>query len=158
MEEIKTSKKKYWPQLLIAACAIIVVVFITANVLSRGQAKYRQVFIGDHKITAELALTSEQITAGLSGRDQLAEDQGMLFVFDGYYIPKFWMKNMKFPLDIIWIKDDIVAGTAKDLPPAGETPEQTYEPLTFINYVLEVPAGYVDKYEIKIGDKVEIKK
>jgi len=158
MEENQIAKKNHWPKIVIAVCAAAIVVFITASVISREQSKYCDVIIGDNKITAELALTSEQQKQGLSGRENLAEGKGMLFVYDGYYITKFWMKNMNFPIDIIWIKDDIVAGFAKNLPPEGESPEQTYEPLTFINYVLEVPAGYVDNHGIKIGDRVEIRK
>ena len=157
MEEIKISKKNHWSKIIIAICAVIIVVFITANVIGREQSKYRDVFISNNKVVAELAVTSDQKAQGLSGRDKLAEGRGMLFIYDGYYIPSFWMKDMKFPIDIIWIKDDIVAGVAKNLPPEGETPQQTYEPLTFVNYVLEVPAGYADRQEIKIGDKVEIK-
>jgi hypothetical protein len=140
-----------------AACVVIIVAFITANVIGREQSKSRDVFISNNKVVAELAVTGEQLAQGLSGRDKLAEGRGMLFIYDGYYIPSFWMKNMKFPIDIIWIKDNIVAGAAKNLPPEGEQPQQTYEPLTFVNYVLEVPAGYVDRYGIKIGDRVEIK-
>lgn len=157
MEEVLTSKKNHWPKIIIAICAVVIVVFITANVIGREQSKYRDVFISNNKIVAELAVTEGQKTQGLSGRGDLAEGRGMLFVYDGYYIPRFWMKSMKFPIDIIWIKDDIVAGFAKNLPPEGENPEQTYEPLTFVNYVLEVPAGYADRQGLKIGDKVEIK-
>jgi len=158
MEEAKAFKRNHWPKIVIAVCAVIIIVFITANVINREQSKYRNLLIGNNKVVAELAITSEQKTQGLSGRAKLDAGRGMLFVYDGYYIPSFWMKNMKFPLDIIWIKDDIVAGAAKNLPPEGEQPQQTYEPATFINYALEVPAGYVDKYGIKIGDKVEIQK
>ena len=158
MEENKAPKSNHWPKMVITVCAVLIIGFITANVINRGQDRYRIVYISNNKVVAELAITSQQMTQGLSGREKLADGHGMLFIYDGYYLPKFWMKNMKFPLDIIWIKDDLVAGVAKDLPPEGEQPQQTYEPLTFINYVLEVPAGYVDKFGIKIGDKVAIKK
>ena len=103
MEEAKTPKRNHWPQLVIVACVVIIIVFITANVISQRQNKYCDISIGNNKIVAELAVTKEQMTQGLSGRDKLAEGKGMLFVYDGYYIPSFWMKDMKFPIDIIWI-------------------------------------------------------
>lgn len=158
MEENNLPAKSRWPKIIAAVCAAVIVIFIAASAISQQLNNYPELTIGKNKISVELALTEEQRAQGLSGRDSLDSGKGMLFVYDGYYIPKFWMKDMKFPIDIIWIKDDVVAGAARNLPPEGSDPQQTYEPLTFVNYALEVPAGYVDAHQIRIGDKVEIKR
>ncbi|MEK7653125.1 MAG: DUF192 domain-containing protein [Patescibacteria group bacterium] len=110
--------------------------------------------IGDKQIKAELAVSDEEKVKGLSGRSGLCADCGLLFVYDGYFIPNFWMKEMRFPIDIIWIRDEMVVGFDKNVPPPQEgEPLATYQPKTFVNYVLEVPANFVDKNDLKIGDK-----
>ncbi|MEK7167375.1 MAG: DUF192 domain-containing protein, partial [Patescibacteria group bacterium] len=74
-----------------------------------------------------------------------------------YFIPSFWMKDMRFSLDIIWIKDDMIIGFEKNVQPQPLGEElRVYQPESFVNYVLEVPAGFVDGKGIKIGDKVEL--
>jgi len=81
----------------------------------------------------------------------------MLFVFDGYYIPTFVMRDMLFSIDIIWIKDDMVVGFEKNMPRSELDKDLiAYQPKNFINYVLEVNAGFVEQNNIKIGDKVVI--
>jgi len=94
---------------------------------------------------------------GLGGRRNLPENRGLLFAYDGYYVPKFWMKDMRFSIDIIWIKDKMVVGFEKNTPVSNQNPLPTYQPKDFVNYVLEVNAGFVDKNQIKIGDRVEIR-
>lgn len=112
--------------------------------------------IAGHEIVAELAITDADKERGLSYRDALPEGSGLLFVYNNYLIPSFWMKGMKFPIDIIWIKDAMVAGYEKNVPiPVGEQ-YLIYRPVDFINRVLEVNAGFVDKNDIKIGDAVTV--
>ncbi len=114
----------------------------------------KPLFINDKKINIEVAGTSEKIARGLSGRKKLGENDGLLFVYDGYFIPAFWMKGMEFSIDIIWIKDDMVVGVEKNVPLPSGSDWPTYRPQTFVNYVLEVNAGFVDKNGVKIGDAV----
>ena len=61
------------------------------------------VVIGDASYTVDLAVTPEERQQGLSGREHMAGNEGMLFVFDEERQLSFWMKEMRFPLDIIWI-------------------------------------------------------
>jgi hypothetical protein len=61
------------------------------------------VTINGFKLTADLALTNEQIEKGLSVKDKLKENEAMLFVFEESAKRSFWMKDMKFPIDIIWL-------------------------------------------------------
>jgi hypothetical protein len=95
-------------------------------------------------------------TQGLSDRSSLGENNGMLFVFSDKQVRRFWMKNMKFPLDIIWIEDNAVVKIDKNLPPAGDKPTISYDSSIPVNFVLEVNAGWADKNKIKIGNLVKI--
>jgi len=113
--------------------------------------------IGETAFVVEIADTPEFRTQGLSDRPYLAKGRGMLFIFNPPSLPSFWMKDMQFPLDIIWIREGRVAGTSEDLPPALNAAfPPVYTPPTLVDYVLEVNAGEVARYNIKAGDPVEI--
>jgi len=79
----------------------------------------------------------------------------MLFVFKDKRERTFVMRNMNFPLDIIWIKDDKIIKIDKNLPPEGAKPKKLYNSDKPVNYVLEVNAGFTDKYGIEISNEVE---
>lgn len=117
-----------------------------------------QVRVGSKTFLAELAVTVEEKAKGLSGREKLAEDTGMIFVFDPAEKPTFWMKEMKFNIDIIWIHRGKVVDISPNLPaPLPSTPLDDlprYAPKSIVDYVLEVNAGAADS--IKIGDIVEV--
>lgn len=112
--------------------------------------------IGDVSIKVEMANDSAKRQTGLGGRDSLAENTGMLFVFEKPLRPQFWMKNVKFPLDIIWIKNNIVVDIIKNaaVPVPGVTDDALprYVPNQEVDMVLEVNAGFVDSKGIKNGD------
>ena len=121
----------------------------------------KEVKIGEKAILVELADTQETRNKGLSGRDGLGEDQGMLFVFETQDVsPAFWMKDMKFSIDIIWINDGKVVLISKEVPaPAADTPDRSlplYTPESVVDYVLEVSAGSSDKNGISVGDGVDL--
>ena len=111
--------------------------------------------IGDTELRVEVARTDEERSAGLGGRESLRTDEGMLFVFDkqGFYV--FWMKDMLFPLDIVWInKDKKIVDVITDVQP------ETYPDFEYVNdflatSVLEVNAGFFEKHGLKLGDTVE---
>lgn len=113
----------------------------------------REVRIAGQNIAVDLAQTSEEQAQGLSGRTGLGENEGMLFIFDkpGKYY--FWMQGMNFPIDIIWIGEDMkVVYIQKDAKP--EDFLETYGPDIETMYVLEVVAGFSDKYGLLPGDSV----
>ena len=117
----------------------------------------KDLIIGDHQVRVEIADNYKTREKGLSGRKSLADGQGMLFIFSDYGRHAFWMKEMNFPLDLIWLRDNRVIGFEPDLPPGGLLPLKDYRPLEDINWVLEVPAGFIAKNNIKIGDSAVIK-
>ena len=141
--------------------ALIVLVFLLVAFLfiSRGATQYRfsqieGVKIAGQNIKVDLALTETAREQGLSGRRSMAEGTGMLFVFDRPDKYLFWMKNMYFSIDIIWISEDMRVVYIKK----GARPDlflETYEPEENAKYVLEVVAGFSDKNNLKVGDKVE---
>ncbi len=107
-------------------------------------------------VTVEVARTESEKVRGLSGRDRLAPDRGMLLVFEEPARPLIWMRGMRFPLDILWIRDgrvvDLVRGAKA---PAPDEAPQEFAPREDIQYVLEVTAGFVDRHGIAVGDQVE---
>ncbi len=106
----------------------------------------------------EIAATPQAIKQGLSGREALARKQGMYFIYPSAHILRFWMKEMRFPLDIIWIKDNVVIGISANIPvPLPNTSLQQlkiYPSPQPANRVLEVTAGTAATYQLKIGDPV----
>jgi len=120
------------------------------------------VTIGDARIDAELARTSAEKQLGLGGRTGLAPDTGMLFVFDEPDRHLFWMLDMQFALDFVWIRDDRVVDLTPDVPPpppdvdAGSGLLRQVSPRAPAVLVLEVAAGTIAKHGWKIGDAVAI--
>jgi uncharacterized protein len=110
------------------------------------------VTLAGQKIKVDLAISPEAQIKGLSGRDGLAEGEGMLFIFNDTGAHFFWMKDMKFAIDILWLNEETKVVHIKE----SVTPESY--PETFgsdepAKYVLELPAGFTAKYGIKEGDQ-----
>jgi uncharacterized membrane protein (UPF0127 family) len=115
--------------------------------------------VGQAAILVEVVNTDATRTLGLSGREQLQDGQGMLFDFSNTQTsrPSFWMKDMNFDIDIIWIASGKVVGITPNVPaPQNSQTLPTYSPPTDISHVLEVPSGYSERVGIKIGDAVKI--
>lgn len=154
--------------LLISLSVAAALIFTPKKLKSTETAKLTEmpptgptVKVNDKVIQVELANTPEKARQGLSGRDTLPANSGMLFSFDNENIrPFFWMKDMHFAIDIIWIDDDRIVQIDKNVPPpptdTADPDLPTYVPNQAIDHVLEVNAGFADKYGIKVGDEVEL--
>mgnify|MGYP001614729674 CR=1 FL=1 len=109
----------------------------------------------------EIADTPPERAIGLSNRQDLPQDAGMLFVFENQGIQAFWMKNTLIPLDMIFIRNNTIVTIHRDVPvQAPETPDTQlprYAPTDPVNFVLEINAGLSDTYGFAEGDTVEIK-
>ncbi len=154
---------KYLPLAAAGTLLIIVVVALASGshgtpTLNSPCGQYRSdkvVTIDSQKFNAEVAFTQAQKITGLAGRPCIGSDQAMLFDFGkpGQYA--IWMKDMKFPIDIVWIgADHKVAGFYDDIKPS------TY-PDRFVNkkdspaqYVLELKANRANQLHITIGTPV----
>jgi uncharacterized protein len=128
---------------------------ITYNKFKSIQESY--VKINDLIFNIEIADTPEKQIKGLSNHKALPDNKAMLFVFSKKQIQNFWMKDMNFPLDIIWIDDIKIIKIDKNLPPEGSVPKNIYSSISPVNYVLEINAGLSDKYNLKVGDDVQTK-
>ena len=114
------------------------------------------VTLGGVPFRVELAVTSAERILGLSGHPPLAADAGMLFVFEQARKPSFWMKEMLFPLDMIWIDADCtVVHITREAPP--QAPDQSlsslprYGPPVPVLYVLEINAGRAESAAVTLG-------
>jgi len=101
-------------------------------------------------IFAKIATSSEDLERGLSGKSSLPYNEGMIFVFEESSSRGFWMHDMAFPIDIVWInKDKVVVGVNSDVSP--ETYPNIFFPPEPIRYVIELNAGYAEENNIASG-------
>jgi uncharacterized membrane protein (UPF0127 family) len=125
------------------------------NLLSDPAVSQVLVRLRNIDITSGVARTTTEQAHGLSDRPVLGELEGLLFVFDREVTPAFWMQDMLFPIDIVWLsKDWRVVGMVKDFRP--ESFPQTVEPPQPVQYVLEVNAGLTDQLNVKVGDVASV--
>lgn len=141
--------------LLLAILSFGGLVFISKG-LSPADVKFKTIYINSHKFIVEIADTDEKRVKGLSDRDTLAQNAGMLFVFPtpGFY--RFWMKDMKFPLDFVWINDDRIVDLTENVPATTSSSDlKTFTAKYPFDKVLEVNAGTVKLFNIAIGDTID---
>lgn len=112
--------------------------------------------IRDARVATEIARTFEQKARGLGGRDALAWGHGMLFPYERPDFLSFWMKDMRFSIDIVWIRDGRIVEIAHQVPWSPEGPGPTLRPRELADAVLEVPAGYAQAHGWRRGDRVEV--
>lgn len=115
----------------------------------------------DQELHVLVAKNIYQQYKGLGGRKQLAPYDGMIFPF--YLLDKhtFVMRDMEFPIDIVWLKDGVVVDIAPNVPIEPDASEQElarYYPRTEANLVLELQAGWTQKNGLKIGDVMTLPK
>lgn len=107
-----------------------------------------------YTIRTRLATTDEEIAQGLSGIDHLNDDEGMLFVAPGYV---FWMHGMLIPLDMIWMDDTgVVVALVPNAQPCTPDHCPSYFPDVDFTYVLEVNAGFIERYGLRLGEQLRI--
>jgi uncharacterized membrane protein (UPF0127 family) len=107
-----------------------------------------------------VVVSPSALERGLSGRSEVPM-QGMLFVLPEKSIPNFWMKDMLFDLDLVWIDNTTVVDITKNAPaPDKQTPLDElprYSPTKPATLVLEIPAGQSEQLGLKIGDTIVVK-
>jgi len=104
-------------------------------------------------VQVEIADTPEERQTGLMGRSALAENAGMLFVFDQEQILSFWMKDTLIPLSIAYIDAEGRIVDIQDMQPLDETSHPSAEPA---QYALEVNQGFFEGRGVMVGDMVEL--
>jgi uncharacterized membrane protein (UPF0127 family) len=118
-----------------------------------------QLKIGEQTLVVEISTTPAEMQQGLSDRISMADDQGMLFDFGQEASgTAFWMKDMKFDLDFIWIAGGKVIGITSGVahPNSSNSPLPYYYPPQPVNQVAEVNAGWAKKNGIIVGADVSL--
>ena len=106
-------------------------------------------------VRAEVVADDPARIKGLMFREKLGDNEGMLFVFPFDARQSFWMKNMRFALDIIWIdRDKMIVDMREDVPPCAADACRGLNPQAACRYVLEVTAGFVRRHGIKAGQRI----
>src|SRR5919109_2881711 len=116
-----------------------------------------KVTVKGFELNADVPITSELMAKGLAVKNQLKENEAMLFVFEDSAKHPFWMKDMKFPIDIIWLDSDgKVVHIEQNLQPCISVficPN--YTPNADSQYVLETVAGFAQRYNISMGTDID---
>lgn len=121
--------------------------------ISSGDKKGLPVTFGTSTIVVDLAVTQDEKRNGLSGRYFLDDDKGLLFVYEKPSYPAIWMKEMLFPIDIVWLDRSFnVVHVRENASPT--TYPQPFRPDLPAMYVLELNAGYLKAHGVSIGDKL----
>ncbi len=109
--------------------------------------------VGEYVLPIEIAETPEERSRGFSGREKPLSGQGLLFVFEKSGQYGFWMKGMRFAIDIVWIDADWrVVEVTRDVRP--ESYPQTFTSAAPVAYVLELPTGDANLFNIDVGTKL----
>lgn len=147
-------KKLNVKNVVVLICAALFIVFLI-------YLKKREYFlpkvlvqIGDQKVMVEIADSPFARARGLSRHAPLQENQGMVFIFSKPDRHQFWMKDMKFPVDIVWLNEGRVVDIAPVVPVSVTKDLPVYMPRLPASSALELRAGFVDRHRVKIGDTV----
>ena len=137
----------------------IVILVITAafiGYLKPEQVVYIKTSDAVYDVRAQVVTTPKRQARGLMWRENLPEDRGMLFIYEKERPLKFWMKNMKISLDMLFIDSDHrIMHIEHNVPPCEEDTQcATYGPEEKVRYVLELKSGFTKKFDVAVGDEV----
>lgn len=138
---------------------LALVVFSSGCATKTTKVDYSKACFPDgYCVNLQLAVSEADRERGLSGIDTLKENTGMLFVFELPYRHAFWMKDMNFPIDIIWLdKEGTIVYTTENAPPCTPNYCPNYIPKNNALYVLEVNANQTRAHGAKEGEKITLK-
>lgn len=144
---------------------IILIIVVGGVVVAQGYLRTRNIFqtakepivtINNNAFQLILAKTPKDMEVGLSQTEDLPKNKGMLFLFESPDFYPFWMRDMKIPIDIIYIKSDKIVTIFSKLQPPLDPNESLviYRPDEPSDKVLEINAGLAEEYNLKKGDTV----
>jgi len=141
--------------LIILAAAVIAAAVWYMNTRYGTTMRVQELSIAGNRLEVEVAESQQEQRRGLSGRNALRHDRGMLFVYPEKAIRNFWMKDMRFGLDVLWIADGAVVGTQERIPYATDADGVVrFHSNAPADMVLEVNAGWIAEHNIRAGDAV----
>ena len=145
---------------VVVVILLIIGIFFFKSVTGGLFRKTTTVTLGNQKLTLEVVSKRADMEKGLSGRRSLAQNRGMVFLFNTSDYHAFWMKQMQFPIDIIYVQDKKIVSIFDSVPaPTKNTSENelpVYMPTAPANRVIEVNAGLAKKNNVKVGDTVDL--
>ncbi len=150
-----STKNKIILSLIVAAGAVLILL-VPIVFLKDEQPKEREklqvLYVNERPVFTEVVSSKDEQERGLGGKESLPIDQGMLFVFGKPDLYAFWMKDMRFPIDIIWLdRDMLVVDVAEGVSP--DSYPQIFRPDEPASFVLELNAGSAERYGVHIGDR-----
>lgn len=146
-----TKSKTIGATFIISGVVLLVFSAFAFFVVPKIFAPPQKVFIGSGSFEARLALNEESREKGLSGVSKLDSDQVLLMVFDSEDRWSIWMKDMKIPIDVVWLDSNKkVIYIVKNISPITST-DKVFLPKDPAKYVIEFPAGSVDEYSINLN-------
>jgi uncharacterized protein len=148
---------------------VLAILFFVVYHRERGPAPRDNIFLKNNNPTVivnnyifntEVVKFPEDVKRGLSGRANLADNEAMLFVFSEKGERTFWMKDMNFNIDLLWIDDDQIVAFEQNMQhfdnPPADYDLPVYNSPQEVDKVLEIQSGLVDELNIKIGDIIKI--
>lgn len=136
-------------------CASLMLLVLGGSALAQSPCptdRAASVRIGTQHFAVEVAATPAARERGLSGRAGLAPEAGMWFVLPSIGQPGFWMRGMRFPIDLVWVSPEWKVAGATTLPVCQDEPCPITYPPRPIAHVLEIEAG---RFSGRVGDRVE---
>jgi len=151
----KKSKNLFRPYLL-TICLIIVAFILTGGSSELNVNEKHYAIINNNKIYLALADTPRKRTKGLMYIKHLPKHYGMIFLFKDSKQRTFWMKNVKIPLDIIFSRKNKIVNIAKNASIDTSNKSKLYKSYYKADCVIEVNAGFTDKYDVKVGNFIKL--
>ena len=142
-----------FPVLILGILIVLIIAFL---LFSYSLPKTPSAEINGRVFSLYLAQTSGEQSVGLAKYKKIDMNQGMLFLFSKPDYYSFWMKNMQFPIDIIFINGNKVVHVFQKVPVSLNGNLPVYTTKTKADKVLEINAGLVKKYGIKVGTEVRL--
>ncbi len=145
-----------WQLFFVGAFVVCFVFLAVWNSLAPGT---EVIMLADEPLEVYVAKTLKDTYTGLGGRDDLDGKDGMLFLFDFPGKHGIVMRDMRFPLDIIWLHEGRVVDMAPAIPIEPGVPEYaltSYSPRVDATMVLELPAGWAAAHDLRVGDTLRI--
>ncbi|GGJ03613.1 DUF192 domain-containing protein [Halopseudomonas pertucinogena] len=132
----------------------VMLVLLCSSVSAQERIQAR---LGGHGFELELVREPEDRRKGLMGREQLAPDTGMLFDFPAGTTPSIWMRNMHIPLDLLFVDGlGTLVDVFTEVPPCTGQPCEIYQASQPLRFVIEVPAGTVQRLGLAPGDRIDL--
>lgn len=170
MSKSQTSKKPSGTFYLIAVLSVIATLMLleqfviprlnqpATTLVENQKTTLVPLTVGDQVVQVEIRDDEVERELGFSGRKSIGDNEGMLFVFGELVQPTFWMKDMQFSLDVLWIREGKVVQIEENVPHPTEAEAviATMIPQNPVDMVLEVPSGWVSRTGVKVGDEVKL--